>query len=147
MDLNIYNIQLIYNLFGLPEKLNYFPNIERGIDTSGVLIMDYGKYIATSMAAKDSASMCFFQVQGDEGYIVSKGPTNELPNLYIKTKDEEFELNHNTKHSRYSEIVEFGRLFRAKDLEKTYQKFDNSIDVIGILEEAINQTEIKFADK
>ena len=42
MDINIYNIHFIVGLFGKPEKVQYLANIERDIDTSGILVLDYG---------------------------------------------------------------------------------------------------------
>ena len=41
MDLNIYNIHFVVGLFGEPKHVHYFANIERGIDTSGILVLDY----------------------------------------------------------------------------------------------------------
>lgn len=43
-DLNIYNLHLVIGLFGEPITAQYLPNIERGIDTSGVLVLDYGHF-------------------------------------------------------------------------------------------------------
>ncbi len=44
MDLNIYNIHFVVGLFGKPMNIEYYPNIERNIDTSGILILDYGSF-------------------------------------------------------------------------------------------------------
>lgn len=41
MDLNVYNIHFVVGLFGAPNKVEYFANIEKGIDTSGVAILEY----------------------------------------------------------------------------------------------------------
>ena len=43
MDLNVYNIHFVVGLFGAPNKVEYFANIEKGIDTSGVAILEYPK--------------------------------------------------------------------------------------------------------
>ena len=38
MDLNVYNIHFVVGLFGLPKKVQYYPNLaENGVDTSGIL--------------------------------------------------------------------------------------------------------------
>ena len=39
MDLNLYNIHYVMQYFGRPDSISYFPNMERNIDTSGVLMM------------------------------------------------------------------------------------------------------------
>ena len=54
MDLGVYNVSYIVGLFGEPNKAVYAANMERNIDTSGVLMMDYSGFKAVSLAAKDS---------------------------------------------------------------------------------------------
>lgn len=147
MDLNIYNIHLIYHLFGLPKDSHYFPNLVRNIDTSGALVMDYGDFKAIATAAKDSASTCFFQVQGEHGFIRSVGPTNELPDLYIKIKDEEIKIDHNVKHRLFSEVETFGQLFKDQDFDTVYDKFEKSLEVLTILEKSWRQNDFNFKDR
>lgn len=148
MDLNIYNIQLIYHLFGLPVDSHYYPNVERGIDTSGILMMDYGSFKASSSAAKDSASPSYFMVQGDKGYIRSSAPTNELLNIEIKTDTETLTFDHNEdKHRLYYEIVHFGDVFESGDKSRAYEEFEKSIEVLGILEKSWKQNNFDFKDK
>ena len=53
MDLNVYNISYIVGLFGEPNQVHYTANVERGIDTSGILTMEYNSFRAVSIAAKD----------------------------------------------------------------------------------------------
>lgn len=145
-DLNIYNIQLIYHLFGKPEEITYFPNIVRKIDTSGVLMMDYGEFKAVAMAAKDSESSCYFQVQGEDGYVISTGATNELKNLHIKTQDEEIDVDHNLEHRLHDEIVAFGNHFIDQDYDNVYSNFEKSIEVVEILEECWRQIDFNYKD-
>ena len=53
MDLNIYNIHYIVGLFGRPKNVEYYPNIERGIDTSGILVLDYDKFKCVCIGSKE----------------------------------------------------------------------------------------------
>lgn len=53
MDLNIYNINLMVTLFGTPKSVNYQANIKKGIDTSGILTLDYDSFKCVCIAAKD----------------------------------------------------------------------------------------------
>lgn len=55
MDINIYNVHFIVGLLGRPQSVQYLPNIEREIDTSGILMLDYGNTKAVAIGAKDSA--------------------------------------------------------------------------------------------
>ena len=50
MDLNVYNIHFVVGLFGAPNKVEYFANIEKGIDTSGVAILEYPTFKANDTA-------------------------------------------------------------------------------------------------
>ena len=70
-DLNVYNIHFVVGLFGLPKKVQYYPNLaENGVDTSGILIMEYPDFQAVCTAAKDSTSDPFVIIQAEDGTIV-----------------------------------------------------------------------------
>lgn len=69
MDLNVYNVHWVVDLFGKPEYQTYFANVERGIDTSGTLVMRYRRFLATCIAAKDCAGPKLFSIQGIDGHI------------------------------------------------------------------------------
>lgn len=57
-DINIYNVHVSCYLFGAPQQVNYTCNKGfNGIDTSGVLIMQYPDFISVCVGAKDSASI------------------------------------------------------------------------------------------
>lgn len=55
-DLNIYNIHLLVGLFGNPNRVEYLPNVERGVDTSGILVLDYGNFKVAAIGAKDCSA-------------------------------------------------------------------------------------------
>ena len=71
MDLNVYNIHFVIGLFGMPKNVQYYPNLaENGVDTSGILMMEYPSFQAVCTAAKDSSSDPFVIIQGEEGTIM-----------------------------------------------------------------------------
>lgn len=76
MDLNVYNISYIVGLFGEPNQVHYTANIERGIDTSGILTMEYNSFRAVSIAAKDCGAPARYVIQGTKGYILQKSTAN-----------------------------------------------------------------------
>ena len=80
MDLGLYNLHYVLGLFGKPENVKYYANIERNIDTSGVLIMKYKNFSAMCVCAKDSEGERIGVIQGSEGKIVSE----EAPGLVGK---------------------------------------------------------------
>jgi predicted dehydrogenase len=77
MDLGLYNLHFVLGLFGEPERADYTANVERGIDTSGVLVLRYPGFVATCTQAKDSAGPQGGLIQGTAGRIT----TSTSPNL------------------------------------------------------------------
>lgn len=76
MDLNIYNLQLAYILYGMPKEVHYFGNMQTAVDTSGVAILDYHGQIVDCIAGKDVDSESFGQIMGEKGMINFKGATS-----------------------------------------------------------------------
>lgn len=69
-DINVYNVHFMTGLFGAPRASLYMANKGfNGIDTSGVLLMDYGRFKAVCTGAKDSASKSGITIQGNLGTI------------------------------------------------------------------------------
>lgn len=55
---------------------------ENGIDVAGLALLDYGRFTATALAAKDSNSRNGMVLQGSGGYLVVDGNPNSLPAVY-----------------------------------------------------------------
>jgi len=80
-DINVYNVHFVTGLFGKPKFSYYMANTGfNGIDTSGILLMDYGMFKAVCVGAKDSASESGIVLQGTKGRI-------EIPNRPGIVKD------------------------------------------------------------
>ena len=88
---NIYNIHLVVGLFGKPEKVQYLANVERDVDTSGILIMDYGHFKAACIGAKDCSADIKSTIQGNKGSIAVLGPTNSMPELSLSSKRSKYD--------------------------------------------------------
>lgn len=87
MDLGHYCISWIVGLFGEPESVTYLANVERGIDTSGITLLDYGGFKATAIAAKDCGAPSYEIVQGTDGYIVCNGRPNGVFGVELHLND------------------------------------------------------------
>ena len=88
-DINVYNIHYAVELFGLPEKTHYYPNIGfNGIDISGTMVMEYDGFSSVCTGAKDSDSPGFVSIQGEKGYMRIDGKPNVAPNLTIVITDD-----------------------------------------------------------
>lgn len=83
MDLNTYNLHFVTGLFGSPSSYRYYPNLIRGIDVSGVMMMEYPGFLAVLTAAKDSCSPNISVIQGDKGYITLNTPANTCESFDI----------------------------------------------------------------
>ena len=69
-DINVYNLHFVEGLFGKPVYLKYFANKGfNGIDTSGIVMLQYPTYYAVCCGAKDSASKNGIMIQGTDGYV------------------------------------------------------------------------------
>ncbi|MDR3200995.1 MAG: Gfo/Idh/MocA family oxidoreductase [Spirochaetales bacterium] len=151
MDLNCYNLHFVLNLFGEPESLHYYANkAENGIDTSGVLVMQYGDFIATAVAAKDSGGKSSVQIQGENGYIVSESTSNNLKNgLSIVTKSgTEFINNQDDENHLYSVARAFLACFRSGDISGCHKALKLSLMAARLLDMARKDAGIVFpADK
>lgn len=87
MDLNLYNLHFVMGLFGRPDSFRYYANIERGIDTSGTLIMQYPGFLAACTAAKDCSAPYSFVIEGTEGYIATQYPPNLMGAVTLHRRD------------------------------------------------------------
>jgi predicted dehydrogenase len=118
-DINIYNIHFAAALFGVPQNAMYYPNYGfNGIDTSGVVIMEYDGFKAVCTGAKDSESPCFVMVQGDRGYMCIEGKPNGLSGLRIKLNGEGSErIFHSERkcHRLSQEFIDFSSIIKEKD--------------------------------
>ena len=148
MDLNIYNIHFIVGLLGRPKKVDYLPNIERGIDTSGILMLDYGNSKAVAIGAKDSVSPIRKTiVQGNKGSIIVNGPTNKMESFDVYDHDKNLleKVDHNIySHRMYQEFVEFERIIREHDLTAVKTRLQHSEDVMWVVKEALASADLKL---
>ena len=78
--MNVYCLHLLVGLLGMPKAAEYRPvRGENGIDVAGLALLDYGRFTATALAAKDSNSRNGMVLQGPGGYLVVDGNPNSLP--------------------------------------------------------------------
>lgn len=139
-DLNIYNIHLVVGLFGKPERVQYLANMERGVDTSGILIMDYGNFKAACIGAKDCSADIKSTIQGNKGSIAVLGPTNSMPELLLSLNGQSMTMiNENSlNHRMHDEFVAFQAIIEHEDMTATKLALDHSHLVMEVLDQAVN---------
>lgn len=146
MDINVYNISGIVGLFGEPQKINYYANIEKGIDTSGILIMDYDLFKAVAIGAKDCKVSSLSTIQGDKGSITIVRAFNGMHSFSYHPNDgetKEFSYQFD-KVWLYYEFEEFIKIIDQKEFEKAEEMLNLSYTVCKIMNEARRQEGIVF---
>ncbi len=146
MDLNVYNISYIVGLFGEPNQVHYLANMERGIDTSGILTMEYNSFKAVSMAAKDCGAPARYVIQGTKGYILQKSTANWCGGVTFhpnQGKEEHFNLN-GGRPRQAAEFHAFARAIESEDMELCSRMLDTSVAVSRVLETARRDAGIRF---
>lgn len=146
MDLNLYNLHYVIGLFGMPKNVEYHANIQKGIDTSGVVTLDYGSFQAVCIAAKDCGAPCSYSIQGTKGYIYQTTPANVCGGVTLHLNDgteEHYDLS--PAHRTESEFRAFLREIEAGDLASCYQTLEHSLNVCRVQTEARLKAGIRFA--
>lgn len=137
-DLNIYNIHLAVGLFKNPKAVQYYPNIQRGIDTSGILNLAYQGMQASLIASKDSFTNPRSFIEGEKGTIFFDGSPGALDNYSIQLRGKEpqsFNFN-KYDHRMVSEFVDFINIIDNYDTQKADELFEHSLQVLEILSAA-----------
>lgn len=138
MDLNVYNIHFAVGLFGKPQQVCYTANRERGVDTSGVLLLKYPDFSCVLIAAKDSHGRSGVNIQGEKGCIAVKGPSSMIEQVSFygaDQKTETYELN-GKRHRMYYELLAFSNMVKEKDMEKCRAYGKQTLAVQEVLERA-----------
>lgn len=146
MDLNIYNIHYVVGLFGKPKNVEYYPNIERKIDTSGILILDYEKFKCVCVGAKDCKAPIANNIQGSNGCIYMDTPVNVCGNFKIIMNDGNTTLINENKYDNrmVSEFIEFINAIKNHDLDMCYKMLEHSLIVSEVQTTARKKAGIVF---
>jgi predicted dehydrogenase len=146
MDINIYNLHYVTGLFGEPKGVEYYPNIERRIDTSGILILSYSGFQCTLTGAKDCSSPAVYRIQGDRGYLFQETTANVCGEINVVSNDgTRVVMNENHRnHRMLDEFTEFQEMIDNHRLLKCYDLLDHTLLVSKIQTEARKKAGIYF---
>lgn len=145
MDLNLYNLHWIMGLFGVPEAAGYAPNVERGIDTSGVLTLRYPGFQAVSLGAKDCAAPCRSIIQGTDGYLIQDAPANACGAILLHRNDgREERFDSPVEHRLEKEFRTFLEQIERGALDRCYQTLEHSVAVMEVLTQVRRKAGIRF---
>ncbi len=146
MDLNVYNLYFVVGLFGAPLAASYAPSMERGIDTSGVLTMQYDGFTATCIGAKSCSGPNQSLIEGSNGYLLMQTPANTCGGFTLVLRDGTTE-HHDLPlpaHRMTEEFAAFERLLRAHDRSACEAALQKSLTVSRILTQVRREAGILF---
>jgi predicted dehydrogenase len=149
MDINIYNLHYVVGLFGEPERFEYFPNMERGIDTSGILVLSYKSFQCSLTGAKDCASPPVYKIQGDKGWILQETTAN-VCGAFTLMRNDGTSITGNDNHKSHRmiyEFIEFQKMIQNHELEQCYEILNHTLLVSKIQTRARLKAGIYFANE
>ena len=133
MDIGLYTLTYTVGLFGEPKAAKYYANIERGIDTSGLVVMEYDGFCATNVCAKDSDGALGATIQGTDGWIKTFSGANACGPVTFCLRGQEPEVVDRSLPVMWEgEFREFRRQQEAHDLAGCYRQLDQSLLVSRI---------------
>ena len=145
MDLNVYNIHFVVGLFGEPVNVHYFANIEKGIDTSGMVVLEYPTFKAVCIGAKDCGAPIVSTIQGDLGCVKIEGPTSVLTDVQIIKNGADSQILPTGNHHRmYCEFKAFATYIDNLDFDTCNKMLEHSRIVMDILTKARKSANIVF---
>ncbi|MDE7319764.1 MAG: Gfo/Idh/MocA family oxidoreductase [Lachnospiraceae bacterium] len=147
MDINVYNVHAVMGLFGVPKRARYYANVERGIDTSGMMFYDYGTFKAVSIGAKDCRAPIVSTIQGNQAALVIEKPVNHMTEYRILYNDghEELRSFDQTEHRMYYEFAAFIRMIEEEDFETCQKMLELSCEAAELMTRTRREEGIIFA--
>ena len=146
-DINVYNVFAAVALFGRPKGINYSANVERGIDVSGILTLEYDDHRVCCIGAKDCQGDNISAIQAEKHILRIRGPMNGFSRYSICSDAGEEEKSFPVSHRLLPEFWRFMEIIENRDYEAAKQAQAISLVVIEILEQAREQTGIRFPQK
>jgi len=137
MDINLYNIHFVVGLFGAPKSVRYFPNRhESGVDTSGMVVLEYEDFPCQCTGAKDSAARNGVQIIGEDGYMEVTPMSSNCQDVALNLRGQEPVSRHFPENPWYYEVQDIGRIIAAGDYGFCYRALETTHNVVDVLEKA-----------
>ncbi len=138
MDLNVYNIHFVVGLFGEPKAVHYYPNMEKGVDTSGILVMEYPTFQCVCVAAKDCGAPLSVNIEGDKGCMFSHSNSGRFEEFsYQENKQEPIHYELARRDSIFAEeLTAFTEYYVNKNRVELDRRLEHSLRVMKVLDAA-----------
>ena len=138
MDLNVYNIHFVVGLFGEPKAIHFYPNMEKGVDTSGILVMEYPTFQCVGVAAKDCGAPLSVNIEGDKGCMFSHSNSGRFEEFsYQENKQEPIHYELARRDSIFAEeLTAFTEYYVNKNQAELDRRLEHSLRVMKVLDTA-----------
>jgi len=146
MDLNIYHLNFILDCFGEPTSMKYDPQLHtNGIDTSGLLIMNYPNCKVTSVATKDSYGRPWGAFHGEKGMIEFTDGINGLRSFTLWQGSEKEVINIQVEANRLIyEVQAFERIISTKNVTEMRDRLAFTHKVMVYLTQLRSDSGLRF---
>ena len=145
MDLNLYNVHFVVGLFGEPMLVSYHPNLYRnGIDTSGILLLEYPDFICQCTGAKDCAAPGSVQLVGEKGRILIEPGSSNCQKLRLVRPGQEDICSEYSESPWFYEVAEIAMILALKDYDACYAALKKTRQVVTVLEAAREDAQLGF---
>ena len=139
LDLGIYSLHFVVGLLGRPRSVKYTANVECDVDTSGVVVMDYGTCVAVCVCAKDSSGPSRTKIQGSDGTIVMDSAPNVCDSFtLLRSGQQDVHVDRQVHpHRMVEEFRAFEQMIAELDLQQRDTRLRHSELVLEIAIEAL----------
>lgn len=144
-DINVYNIHAAVSLFGEPQSVRYTANLYRGIDVSGVMILDYGRFKVTCVGEKDRQRDNRSVIRGEQGLLRVDAPLNRMTDFTLRSASGEVgSFSFPVSHRLLPELRELFAIIDGRDYDRAEEMMKISLAAAEILEAGRLQAGLAF---
>lgn len=146
MDIGVYCIHPIIELFGLPNKITAESEfLDTGVDSQGTAILSYEGMNAVIMYSKISNSNLAFEIQGENGTLTASD-IYDFAEVEIKYMDgsEEVISQYQGMDNMYYEIDEFIKLVQNEKTESLINTLERTVMALQVMDRIRKQTGLVF---
>ncbi|MBZ9624152.1 Gfo/Idh/MocA family oxidoreductase [Clostridium sp. FP2] len=146
MDIGVYCIHPMINLFGKPKEIKANALIlESGVDGEGSIIFKYDEMDAIAMYSKITNSKLHSEIQGEDGNIIIENINKfeKVKIVFRDGKEEDLTQFHN-EHDMCYEIETFITMIKNGDIKGSSKLLQTSKWVMETMDEARKQIGLVF---
>lgn len=145
MDIGVYCIHPMINLFGVPNKIvSESMLLESGVDGQGSALFSYEGASGVVMYSKISDSKLPLEIQGEEGTIIIDSILFKNAKIVYRDGREEIISVDQKENDMYYEIDEFIDVINRNETESKKNSYENSLMAIQAMDEIRMQIGLEY---